>query len=109
MLGPPEPLEDLRGAHAAQLVGQPNAAEGGIVGVERDLATHYPRAIDRGDHPVKDTGTVGRRNGQRADRYLTPTLQRRQECALPAGGEIALGAPFEDFSVPTVSFKFAGK
>ena len=33
---------------------------------------------------------------------------RRQECVLMAGGEIALGAPFEDFSVPTVSFKFLG-
>lgn len=34
---------------------------------------------------------------------------RRQECVLMVSGEIALGAPFEDFSVPTVSFKFAGK
>ncbi|MFZ2387518.1 MAG: adenylate/guanylate cyclase domain-containing protein [Polaromonas sp.] len=31
---------------------------------------------------------------------------RRQECVLLQDGEIALGAPFEDFSVPTVSFKF---
>lgn len=30
---------------------------------------------------------------------------RRQECVLLVGGEIALGAPFEDFTVPTVSFK----
>ena len=34
---------------------------------------------------------------------------RRQECVLMVSGEIALGAPFGDFSVPTVSFKFAGK
>ena len=33
---------------------------------------------------------------------------RRQECALLIEGEIALGAPFEDFTVPTVSFKFPG-
>ena len=33
---------------------------------------------------------------------------RRQECVLLVGGEIALGAPFEDFSVPTVSFKLLG-
>ena len=33
---------------------------------------------------------------------------RRQECVLLVGGEIALGAPFEDFTVPTVSFKFPG-
>ncbi len=30
---------------------------------------------------------------------------RRQECVLPLEGTIALGAPFEDFTVPTVSFK----
>lgn len=31
---------------------------------------------------------------------------RRQECVLLVEGEIALGAPFEDFTVPTVSFSF---
>lgn len=31
---------------------------------------------------------------------------RRQECVLMADGEIALGAPFEDFTAPTVRFKF---
>lgn len=31
---------------------------------------------------------------------------RRQECLLMADGEIALGAPFEDDTVPTVGFKF---
>ena len=31
---------------------------------------------------------------------------RRQECVLLVGGEIALGASFDDFTVPTVSFKF---
>jgi adenylate cyclase len=30
---------------------------------------------------------------------------RRQDCVLMADGEIALGAPFEDFTVPTVRFK----
>jgi adenylate cyclase len=33
---------------------------------------------------------------------------RRQECALLIEGEIAMGAPFEDFTVPTVAFKFPG-
>ena len=32
---------------------------------------------------------------------------RRQECVLLVEGEIALGAPFEDFTVPTVSFTFS--
>jgi adenylate cyclase len=31
---------------------------------------------------------------------------RRQECALLLDGEIALGASFEDFTVPTVTFRF---
>ena len=31
---------------------------------------------------------------------------RRQECVLLTEGEIALGSPLEDFSVPTVAFKF---
>ncbi len=31
---------------------------------------------------------------------------RRQECVLLVPGEIALGAPFEDFTVPTISFRF---
>ena len=34
---------------------------------------------------------------------------RRQECVLLVEGEIALGAPFEDFTVPTVTFSFPGK
>ena len=34
---------------------------------------------------------------------------RRQECVLLVGGEMALGAAFDDFSVPTVSFKLTGK
>lgn len=34
---------------------------------------------------------------------------RRQECVLLVAGEIALGAPFEDFTVPTVSFKLTDK
>ena len=35
-----------------------------------------------------------------------PVALRRQECVLSGQGEIALGASFEDFSVPTVSFEF---
>lgn len=34
---------------------------------------------------------------------------RRQECVLLVEGEVALGAPFEDFTVPTVSFKFTAQ
>ncbi len=34
---------------------------------------------------------------------------RRQECVLLVAGEIALGAPFEDFTVPTVNFTFPAR
>jgi adenylate cyclase len=30
---------------------------------------------------------------------------RRQDCVLHSDGEISLGAPFSDFSAPTVSYK----
>ena len=33
---------------------------------------------------------------------------RREECVLHGTGEIALGAPFDDFTVPTVSFRLVG-
>ncbi len=33
---------------------------------------------------------------------------RREECRLTADGEIAMGAPFEDFTVPTVAFTLSG-
>lgn len=39
----------------------------------------------------------------------TELALRRQECVLHGNGEIALGASFSDFSVPTVSFNLNGK
>ncbi|MBK9235963.1 MAG: FHA domain-containing protein [Rhodoferax sp.] len=33
---------------------------------------------------------------------------RRSACALHSNGEIAMGAPFSDFTVPTVNFKLSG-
>ena len=33
---------------------------------------------------------------------------RRHECVLLGDGEVALGAPFEDFTVPTLGFRFPG-
>ena len=41
-----------------------------------------------------------------ADSSITIAL-RRQECVLLQDGEMALGASFEDFTVPTVSFSFS--
>ena len=34
----------------------------------------------------------------------TELALRRQECVLLGAGEMALGAPFSDFTVPTVAF-----
>ena len=34
---------------------------------------------------------------------------RRQECVLLQEGDIAMGGPFEDFTVPTINFKFSSK
>ena len=33
---------------------------------------------------------------------------RRSACALRSDGEIAMGAPFSDFTVPTVNFRLSG-
>jgi hypothetical protein len=38
----------------------------------------------------------------------TELALRRDDCVLHGRGEIALGAPFSDFSVPTVSFQLSG-
>ncbi len=38
----------------------------------------------------------------------TELALRRDECVLHGGGDIALGAPFSDFTVPTVSFTLSG-
>lgn len=38
----------------------------------------------------------------------TELALRRGECVLHGSGEIALGAPFSDFTVPTVSFNLSG-
>lgn len=48
---------------------------------------------------VSSFGTWVRFTGNDAELAL-----RRQECVLLSDGEIALGAPFSDFSVPTVNF-----
>ncbi|MEN9398252.1 MAG: hypothetical protein RLZ81_2782, partial [Pseudomonadota bacterium] len=38
----------------------------------------------------------------------TELALRRSACALHSDGEIALGAPFSDFTVPTVNFRLSG-
>ena len=52
---------------------------------------------------VSSYGTWVRFAGSGTDLAL-----RRDECVLHGNGEIALGAPFDDFSVPTVNFNLSG-
>ena len=93
----------------------------------RDLPIHLGRDEDEADFVINDQrvsrlhaqiswrdghfvltdvssyGTWVRFAGNEAELAL-----RRQECILMGSGEIALGAPFSDFSVPTVNFHLAG-
>ena len=48
-------------------------------------------------------GTWVRFTGSQTEQAL-----RRNECVLHGSGEIALGAPFDDFTVPTVNFSLVG-
>lgn len=45
----------------------------------------------------------------RFDGSSTELALRREECVLHGAGEIALGAPFDDFTVPTVRFNLFGQ
>src|SRR6478672_6669090 len=70
MIRATQPLEDLRRALAAELVGEANAAQLRIVGVDHDGAAHDARAGDVADHAVQHR-TVRSRYCERADRDLT--------------------------------------
>jgi adenylate cyclase len=56
---------------------------------------------------LEDTSSYG--TWVRFSDSLAAVALRRHECVLMMGGVIALGAPFEDFTVPTVSFRFPGR
>ena len=57
-----------------------------------------------GKFHLKDTSSYG--TWVRFADSAEIVLLRRQECVLLMEGEMALGSPFEDFSVPTVAFRF---
>lgn len=78
---------------------------------EADFVVSDPRVsrmhaiidIRNGNYVLEDTSSYGtwvRFSGSDAIIAL-----RRQECVLHSGGEIAMGAPFSDFSTPTMSFR----
>lgn len=80
--------------------------------VNAQFVIHDPRVSRRharlewraGKFYLKDTSSYGTWV-RFADSSAIVAL-RRQECVLLMEGEMALGAPFEDFTVSTVSFKF---
>jgi adenylate cyclase len=72
------------------------------------VSRQHARIEQRGDvfvlSDVSSYGTWVRFTGSNAVISL-----RRQECVLLDKGEMSLGASFEDFTVPTVSFRFSSK
>lgn len=78
---------------------------------EADFVVNDPRVsrlhasidIRSGNYVLEDISSYG--TWVRFDGAENAISLRRQECLLHSDGEIAMGAPFNDFSAPTVSFK----
>jgi adenylate cyclase len=78
---------------------------------EADFVVNDPRVsrmhasidIRSGNYVLEDISSYG--TWVRFDGAENAISLRRQECLLHSDGEIAMGAPFTDFSAPTVSFK----
>jgi class 3 adenylate cyclase len=64
---------------------------------------HASIDVRSGNYVLEDISSYG--TWVRFDGTEHPIALRRQECLLHSDGEIAMGAPFTDFSAPTVSFK----
>jgi class 3 adenylate cyclase len=64
---------------------------------------HASIDIRSGNYVLEDLSSYG--SWVRFDGADNTISLRRQECLLHSDGEIAMGAPFTDFSAPTVSFK----
>jgi class 3 adenylate cyclase len=78
---------------------------------EADFVINDPRVsrlhasidIRSGNYVLEDISSYG--TWVRFEGAENAIALRRQECLLHSNGEIAMGAPFSDFSAPTVSFK----
>jgi len=78
---------------------------------EADFVVNDPRVsrlhasidIRSGNYVLEDISSYG--TWVRFDGNENAISLRRQECLLHSDGEIAMGAPFTDFSAPTVSFR----
>ncbi len=78
---------------------------------EADFVVNDPRVsrlhasidVRSGNYVLEDISSYG--TWVRFDGAENAISLRRQECLLHSDGEIAMGAPFTDFSAPTVSFR----
>lgn len=74
-----------------------------VVNDPRVSRFHASIDIRSGHYVLEDISSYG--SWVRFDRTENAICLRRQECLLHSDGEIAMGAPFADFSAPTVKFK----
>lgn len=77
-----------------------------VINDQRVSRLHAGIAWRNGTFVLSDLSSFGtwvRFAGSQTEQAL-----RRDECVLHGSGEIALGAPFEDFTVPTVNFALKG-
>lgn len=74
-----------------------------VVSDPRVSRLHASIDIRSGNYVLEDISSYG--TWVRFDGAENAISLRRQECLLHSNGEIAIGAPFTDFSAPTVSFK----
>jgi hypothetical protein len=82
-------------------------SEAQVVVADQRVSRLHARISARGNSfvlsDVSSFGTWVRFKGS-----ATEILLRREECILHTDGEIGLGAPFDDFTAPIVTFKLSG-
>lgn len=74
-----------------------------VVNDPRVSRTHVSIDIRSGNYVLEDISSYG--TWVRFDGTDTVIALRRQECLLHSDGEIAMGAPFSDFSASTIRFR----
>jgi predicted component of type VI protein secretion system len=74
-----------------------------VVNDPRVSRLHASIDIRSGNYVLEDISSYG--TWVRFDGVENAISLRRQECLLHSDGEIAMGAPFSDFSAPTISFR----
>ncbi|QCB45539.1 adenylate/guanylate cyclase domain-containing protein [Hydrogenophaga sp. PAMC20947] len=74
-----------------------------VINDPRVSRLHASIDIRSGNYMIEDTSSYG--TWVRFSRNKNVISLRRQECLLHSDGEFSMGAPFTDFSAPTVSFR----